>query len=44
MKKLFDFLDKWLSPTRKQTTGEDVADSLVMFAIMLVLLLVMFKG
>lgn len=43
MKELFDFLDKWLSPVRKPTGSEDVFDSLVLFAIMVLLLVVMFR-
>jgi hypothetical protein len=43
MKELFDWLDKWLSPVRKPTTGEDIGDSLVLFAIMVALLMVIIK-
>lgn len=43
MKELFDFLDKWLSPVKKPSGSEDVVDSLVLFIIMVLLLVAMFK-
>ena len=44
MKNFFDWLDKWLSPERQVTAQEDVADSLVLFAILLLFLYVIMKG
>ena len=43
MKNLIEWLDKWLSPERQVTAQEDVADSLVLFAILLALLFVVMK-
>ena len=43
MRGFFDWLDKWLSPQRQVTAEEDVADSLVLFAILLMLLFVIMK-
>jgi hypothetical protein len=43
LKKIFDFLDKWLSPSKQVTDGEDVADTLVLFAIIVLLLVVALK-
>lgn len=44
MRDFFEWLDKWLSPQTKITTQEDVADSLVLFAILVLLLYVTMKG
>ena len=43
MKNFFDWLDKWLSPQRQVTAEEDIADSLVLFVILLALLFVIMK-
>jgi len=43
VKNFFDWLDKWLSPQRQVTAEEDVADSLVLFVILLALLFVIMK-
>jgi len=43
LKKVFDFLDKWLSPTKPVSDGEDVADTLVLFVIICFLLVVALK-
>jgi hypothetical protein len=42
MNRLFQFLDRWLSPTKPQTGGEDIADTIGLIVIMALLCAVVF--